>query len=78
MSEADKMFEKLGYKGSKVNNAVGYINEKGSEFILFISGIGETKKICVHRDNTEYPAMSLQELQAINKKVEELGWLDAK
>ena len=74
MSKADEMFEELGYEGSKVNNAVGYINKKGSEFILFMSGIGQPKKICIHRDNTEYPAMSMQELQAINEKVKELGW----
>ena len=31
MSKADEMFEELGYEGSKVNNAVGYINEKVKE-----------------------------------------------
>ncbi len=76
MRKADKMFDKLGYEGSKVNNTVGYINEKGSEFILFISEIGQPKKICIHRDNTEYPAMSIQELQAIYQFCKERGWLD--
>lgn len=74
MSKADEMFEELGYMHSKTNNAVGYINEEGNEFILFISGIGACKKICIHKDDTEYPAMSIQELQAINEKVKELGW----
>lgn len=72
---ADEMFKELGYEKSKINNALGYINEDGTQFILFISGVGEPKKICIHKDNTEYPAMSMQELQAINKKVEELGWM---
>lgn len=71
---ADEMFEELGYEKSKTNNALGYINEDGTQFILFISGVGEPKKICIHKDNTEYPAMSMQELQAINEKVKELGW----
>lgn len=71
---ADEMFKELGYEKSKINNALGYINEDGTQFILFISGVGEPKKICIHKDNTEYPAMSMQELQAINEKVKELGW----
>lgn len=74
MSKADEMFEKLGYEGSKTNNALGYINREGTQFILFISEIGKTKKICVHKDDTEYPAMSIDELQAINEKVKELKW----
>lgn len=76
MSKADEMFEELGFKGSKTNNALGYINEQGTEFVLFLSPINKPKQICIHKDNTEYPAMSLQELQAINEKCKELGWLD--
>lgn len=75
MSKADEMFKKLEYEGSKTNNAVGYINKEGTQFILFISEIGKPKKICIHKDDTEYPAMSMQELQAINEKCKELGWL---
>ena len=78
MSKADEMFEKLGYEGSKVDNSLGYINEKGTEFILFINEIEEPKRICIHRDNTEYPAMSIQELQAIYEFCKERGWLDVK
>lgn len=73
---ADEIFEKLGYEKSKTNNALGYINETGTQFILFLSGIDKPKQICIHKDDTEYPAMSIQELQAINKKVEELEWID--
>ena len=72
---ADEMFEKLGLIKSKTANALGYINKEGTEFILFISGIGQPRQICIHKDNTEYPAISIQELKAINKKCEELGWL---
>ena len=71
---ADELFEELGFIKSKTNNALGYINEEGTQFVLFISGVGEPKQICIHKDDTEYPAMSMQELQAINKKVKELGW----
>lgn len=73
---ADEMFEDLEYEMSKTNNALGYINKEGTQFILFISEIGKDKKICIHKDDTEYPAMSMQELQAINKKVEELSWYE--
>ena len=74
LSEADKMFEELGYIKGKTNNALGYINEIGTEFILFLSSINEPPKICINKDYTEYTAMSIQELQAINKKVEEMKW----
>ena len=34
-----------------------------------------TKRIAIHCDGE---ALDMQELQAINEKVKELGWLDAK
>ena len=72
---ADKMFEELGYEkieDIRTNKGVIYSIKTGhgtySEYrtILFIL---ETKRICTN----EY--ITMQELQAINKKVEELGWI---
>lgn len=65
MSEADKMFEELGYvKETDDTDFIGYVC--GEKVIGFIK---ETKEIIASRAN-------MQELQAINKKCYELGWLD--
>ena len=73
MSEADKMFEEAGYIKTETNKELGYINEEGTEFILFLNPFTGCTGICIHKDNTEYPALSVLELQAISKKCEELG-----
>ena len=66
MSEADKMFEELGYgKFYKNSTDIKYSNES-NEIIAFYGAVKTFEK------NT-YP-INMQELQAINKKVEELGW----
>lgn len=73
MSEADKIFEKLGYKKTyNINNdevlMIGYglNNEKIDECeIIFLK---KAKKIIIG------VAIGMQELQAINEKVKELGW----
>mgnify|MGYP001025065744 CR=1 FL=1 len=60
LSEADKMFEELGYK--KFDNDNGLI---------------QFDKACKHihiNKNEETDFITTQELQAINKKVEELKW----
>ena len=70
---AKKMFEKLGYK--QVNNDINYL-------IYDLDGIFELKfykpqqyiEIKVIED--AYSTLDVEELQAINKQVEELGWLD--
>ena len=76
MSKADEMFEKLGY--SK-------IDEKRLKNIIFTDGNKKFyfnkvhKKIkCVEYDKEEETLMesyfTIEELQAINQKVKELGW----
>ena len=73
MSKADEMFEKLGYKKTySVNNneilMIGYglNNEKIDECeIIFFK---KAKKIIIEIE------IEMQELQAINEKVKELGW----
>lgn len=66
MSEADKMFEELGYGKFYENSTdIRYSNEC-NETIAFYGAVKTFEK------NT-YP-INMQELQAINKKVEELGW----
>ena len=79
LSEADKMFLKLGYKIINENNAeVRYRCKERLlgdrfEFILIISKIS---KNIFHMDGIEGRCCGIgyDLLQAINKKVEELGF----
>lgn len=72
---AKEMFEDLGYKYKKQKNLYleSIIYEKGSKRILF----RYDKKIIPYADYGETEdatLLTLEELQAINKQVEELGW----
>ena len=68
MSKADKMFEKLGYEKEERNRADVYI--KHCKYITKQFGLNnETKSIMI---DVHY--ITMQELQAINEKVKELGW----
>lgn len=74
MSKADEMFKELGYKrlSKKYNkNMILYENEnmlKDYKIIIYFSLTD--KKI----QFSPYYRYSMQELQAINEKVKELGW----
>ena len=77
---ADEMFEELGYK--KVTEHKQFsMYTKGMMVITFHK---EYKDIAINTDTGEeifgntiygFTEISLQELQAINKKCQELGWL---
>lgn len=81
MSKADKIFEKLGYEKREDKYRIEYFLKQN--FIHFIV----TKKICFYKIEQDIVMeqwnvtearkismnMTMQELQAINKKVEELG-----
>ena len=65
------MFDELGYTEiEKYKNGIEYIDIDNDESIEFIdyADYGKTVK------STKFPGISMQELKAINKKVEELGW----
>ena len=70
MSEADKMFEKLGYI-EHFKNETNEVYRTDSSHCLGRSTIFqyENKRILPS------PIITMQELKAINKKCEELGWL---
>jgi predicted lactoylglutathione lyase len=74
MSEADKMFKKLGYykqnKPSDDDVLLFYV--KDGEYIIFYKD-KEISTMC--NDRNYIISINMQELQAINKKAEELGWL---
>lgn len=67
MIKADEMFDKLGYK-LEFEDEISFTlaNREKAKMITFMK-----------KDKTlMLPIVSMQELQAINKKCEELGWLD--
>ena len=70
MSKADEMFEKLGYKKEEhhyhCGNTIDYENLENGTAIDFML---ENKWVKVW-----HITISMQELQAINEKVKELGW----
>lgn len=81
MSKADEMFEELGYKKVRKNNdsyEIRFIKDfklKRPTHIIF----SNDKEICVCEENERELAVirtwfNMQELQAINEKVKELGW----
>lgn len=65
---AEEMFEKLGYEKLDSKNLL-YKKKHFSGFILRIAFF-DNKKILI----TE--SIGLEDLQAINKQVEELGWYE--
>lgn len=63
---AKELFEKLGYKQTRNDNySTCYSNEEEDYYIYFYN---YSKKLKVLHD------ISIQELKAINKQIEELGW----
>ena len=73
MSKADEMFEELGYENQRKGNGARiyyeYYNKKSEEFIQFWYDKTISK---YNKEETGY--ITIQELQAINEKVKELGW----
>lgn len=72
MSEADKMFEGLGYK--KTYNQLGIIEyyKDDDNIICFYLANKSFNKI--GKFDGMHDDITMQELKVINKKVEELGW----
>ena len=71
MSKADEMFKKLGYEKTENNTEIRYKEEKNAleETFRFEILFLKTLKV-VGIDHL----LDMQELQAINEKVKELGW----
>ena len=68
MSKADKMFLKIGYELFHEDEySFSLFNKGEGRYITFVK---DTKTLMLTTNVT------IQELQAINKKVKELGWLD--
>lgn len=86
MSEADEMFGKLGYSNDNQSseNCIEYerpskVNNYQTIWIIFDLEDKTVSKLCQDWETSEKTIpeeISMQELQAINEKVKELGWLD--
>lgn len=68
MSEADELFDELGYK-LEFEDKISFIfeNREKGRYITFMK---DNKTLMLPCE------LTMQELQAINKKCKELGWLD--
>lgn len=66
---ADEMFEKLGYKKLVGETTEVFKLSRASKNIYF------SKLINRIRIDGEYDFIDMEELQAINKKCKELGWI---
>lgn len=74
MSEADKMFKKLGYKLTRDCNTYIEYSKKVDWERYEINFYKDDKTVGkVYRMESGY--ITMDELKAINKKVQELGWL---
>ena len=67
---ADKMFKELGYKKRQKNYKSGTVYEYEHEDLRNIDFMCKDKSVKVWNIG-----ISMEELKAINKKCEELGWL---
>ena len=73
MSKADEMFEELGYEKFQHQN-VGYMRRDNEGRLTGVIFFLDKKSIGVHYTEVETIGITMQELQAINEKVKELGW----
>lgn len=71
---ADELFKGLGYKKQYKNEDIYYYMDVDlkDNYIVFETGYKSFAKISCYHDAGD---ITMQELQAINKKVEELGWI---
>ena len=78
MSEADKMFEELGYKKYTSEDCIMYMKD-----LFMITFIIENKTFITEYKQGDYNfpqirpfEVEMQELKAINLKCKELGWIE--
>lgn len=80
MSKADEMFKKLGYKKREAEYCIYYENKDNKTVIEFgklVKSIGNYQYS--YEDNrylVDIYYFSMQELQAINEKCKEMGWIE--
>lgn len=70
MTKADKMFDDAGFNKYEFDTYIDYLSRKNCHAITFRKDIKAIDSHC--GIGSEF--INMQELQAINKKVKELGW----
>lgn len=75
MSNADEMLNELGYKKIIDNKTKIIYDKKGEYFDKRIVFKLADKTVQAGLDTYEIEDINMQELQAINKKVKELQWI---
>lgn len=74
LKSARKMFEELGYKKYMYSNGIRYTNEQTEQNIEFENGgFINIYNTCCNKPN-DIEVLIVEEIQAINKQIEELGW----
>lgn len=74
MSEADKLFEELGYEKHSSKTHERYdLYSSDDEHLIRIVFNNKTKRLAIHCDGE---ALDMEELKAINLKCKELGWIE--
>lgn len=72
MSKADEMFKRLGYKiGYESEFLICYRNKRNSHIYFYLSD----KSLDLATSDIHNKKLPLEQLQAINEKCKELGWL---
>ena len=72
MSNADKIFKELGYTEDESYNLISYEKDEGEHLYTIVF---DTANKTFYKGSTcQDDAISMQELQAINEKIKELGW----
>lgn len=73
MSKADEMFKELGYRKIGADNyTCNYENKRHSHIYFYKKS--KTLDLASNYDNNKI--LPLAQLQAINEKVKELGWIE--
>ncbi len=71
---AKEMFEKLGYEYKNYAGYISYQKELNDSNVYFISFDPKNKTVTKHQMSDKYLRITINELQAINKQISELGW----
>lgn len=70
-----RCLKSYGYEKYTTDKYEGYYKYDKQSNTMCILFILDKKAIAIRYDGSNTPAVTMQELQAINKKVEELGWI---
>lgn len=74
MKSARKMFNELGFKYKKTASGFEYLHSNGSCSLKVL--FDERNHDLYVVDNQQLICLDMPTLKAINKQIEELGWLD--